>query len=801
MGSTLLSCGAWRVCFVGDILTLSLLQPDLCLPGDPISDEVKEALLCPRATFLFPSTQGLYPPQDLVTAFMDKHSANMGVMHVNRVPKPDFTPPHAGVFNTFLQHAQSLAGASKRWHWGGIVPFSVVAGASSFFPPRVDTCYIDVFGPFDGKHPIVSPRCSPSDIAVETCNYSTPDIRILLVVPTCYSYSQVSNLMRSIDNAAVCVVALTSQVNSIACLRNFRRASSLVCDNQDWTIMGENPDGPSFVHLELPTNYSFTVPPPSLLKAYRWLSLARYTPDRYAWSAAQASVAGRTMRYRGPRVLPTQVTPNYHMDEEDLAFVEHKVCEAMLAGLLVLVALLPFANCIVSPRFVRTTPEGKKRVIVDYTRPGINSHIDADRAFSISSVQAGAELAHAAGPGAILLKADIRSAYNFNTTAACDLPFACERDSPPKQGSYVKLTAQWGNSSAGFCLFDVAHVFATICQLMLLVALIFYVDDYLLVIPGRNGQIDWPRVHWVARSLCQLGNFLNLPLGKFDAGWRIVFLGVTLDTRLNRMFIPSERMARSAARLAAVISSGSAPMRARHLASLLGDIAWSACIVKLLKIRIYAVWTSLAHRVASAGWNCEFRLSAIDLSALRHVLIVVEICARNPERFSRPLKFCLGYDTPTAWSDASKTGVGVVISHVGFWQGQWRHPASLVGKKGALLMPLMEAYGLAAAVDLCIEVGAVADGGLVVGIDSKSVLGAVLKGRSSSPAIHDVLSSVFSTVAERNIDLFVAYVNTDCNHADAPSRIFPLSHIQISGQKRLHVIRCSRLLPAIFRSS
>jgi len=204
--------------------------------------------------------------------------------------------------------------------------------------------------------------------------------------------------------------------------------------------------------------------------------------------------------------------------------------------------------------------------------------------------------------------------------------------------------------------------------------------------------------------------------------------------------------------------------------------------------------------VVSAGWNCQFRLSATDISALKHAMIIMEACCREPDRFSRPLKFTLSYDMPTAWSDASGDGAGVVIANVGFWQGRWYDPASLMSDAGAFLMPLMEAYGLAAAVDLCIALGVVSDGGaLCVGIDSTCVLGAVLKGRSTSPRIHSVLAEMFSQIAKHRIDLYVAYVSTDCNHDDAPSRIFPLHSIQISGARPLYAIRSWPSLVRIFR--
>jgi hypothetical protein len=266
------------------------------------------------------------------------------------------------------------------------------------------------------------------------------------------------------------------------------------------------------------------------------------------------------------------------------------------------------------------------------------------------------------------------------------------------------------------------------------------------------------------------------------------------------MFIPQEKMAASTQRLRMVIASGSAPLKARKLASILGDIAWSANIVQILKLRIYAVWSSLGQRVAQTGWNCKLRLSQSDMAALKQALIIIEACVRQPTRFTRPLKFELSYDLPTAWSDASGTGAGVVIADVGFWQGRWLDPASLLSDVGAVLMPLMEAYGLAAAVDLCIALGAVRDGGaLVVGIDSQCVLGAVLKGRSTSPRIHSVLNNMFSQIAKHSIDLFVAYVHTDSNHADAPSRTFPLHSIQISGAKPLYAIPCWPSLPQIFQ--
>ena len=240
-------------------------------------------------------------------------------------------------------------------------------------------------------------------------------------------------------------------------------------------------------------------------------------------------------------------------------------------------------------------------------------------------------------------------------------------------------------------------------------------------------------------------------------------------------------MCRTASRLRSMIAEGERMITTKHLASIVGDVSWASRCNQLVKPLLKALWIGLSARVAKAGWKSNFFLGKGIIQAAERIIILCDEAAKYPEDFSKNMKKGGGPSPPTSWSDASKQGVGVVVCGKEFYQHEWDSQKWRT-KKGALLMPFMEAMALLGATEIMLDDEDVQrEKRMTCGIDSSTVLSACLRGRSTSSKIHAVILRIFTLVAKSRVDMRIVHVASEANPSDLPSRFFPLQEMKMSG--------------------
>ncbi|GAA5882641.1 hypothetical protein JCM1840_002750 [Sporobolomyces johnsonii] len=68
---------------------------------------------------------------------------------------------------------------------------------------------------------------------------------------------------------------------------------------------------------------------------------------------------------------------------------------------------------------------------------------------------------------------------------------------------------------------------------------------------------------------------------------------------------------------------------------------------------------------------------------------------------------------------------------------------------------------------------------VLVGVDNTNVIDSFAKGRASNKFVNNAIRRLFEAMQLRNIVLFLRYVNTKCNLADAVSRGFLDPHLSL----------------------
>ena len=129
----------------------------------------------------------------------------------------------------------------------------------------------------------------------------------------------------------------------------------------------------------------------------------------------------------------------------------------------------------------------------------------------------------------------------------------------------------------------------------------------------------------------------------------------------------------------------------------------------------------------------------------------------------------------TAFSDASQHRGGFIICKYGFsgfdfdertLADAWR------GKRTSI--PYLEAVALRRCVDTALghpdTLRRAQTHGLVIGIDSESVLWAQLAGNSKEPRLNDIILHIFLSCYRLDVWCELAFVRSACNPADAISR-------------------------------
>ena len=213
------------------------------------------------------------------------------------------------------------------------------------------------------------------------------------------------------------------------------------------------------------------------------------------------------------------------------------------------------------------------------------------------------------------------------------------------------------------------------------------------------------------------------------------------------------------------------------MASLLGHLRFCSCVTSCARPLIRTVYIAMGRRVNTSGWDGFVRLSLAVKDRLYSIERILRVAIHDPGLAPR-VRRVIGY------SDASEPQGGYVIAGAsgGFRGFLWNQSSlSLAMRAKKVSMPYLEALALKACVDAVLfdpDLRAIASGGyLSVGIDSSSVLWAVLRGSSRESHLNDVLTHIFSSTQQIDCRLELFHVASACNPSDPISRI-PPSQVQ-----------------------
>ena len=209
-------------------------------------------------------------------------------------------------------------------------------------------------------------------------------------------------------------------------------------------------------------------------------------------------------------------------------------------------------------------------------------------------------------------------------------------------------------------------------------------------------------------------------------------------------------------------------IRLKTLSSLLGKLTWAAHAIWLVKPLNRTLYRLMAQRLATSGndWSCWVRISPSihdRLSLIRSLLHLHRTMGN------------LAHDAVIAFSDACDTRGGFVILNHGFRGFMWTvADLSAAFRNTRISIPFLEARALL----LCIEeiisaptiLARAQRSGLSIGIDSASVLWAIIRGSSRDQHINSIIYSIFMITKKLNIWLSLTHVSSACNPSDSISR-------------------------------
>jgi hypothetical protein len=484
---------------------------------------------------------------------------------------------------------------------------------------------------------------------------------------------------------------------------------------------------------------------------------------------------GRTIHYDGPRAPLSK--PNWPIPEHLHEHVTKQLDTDCKDTILIPVpSPLPTAHPIISPMSVKVKRiNNKPRTVTDPTATHINEHIDKTTMFSNTTEHARTGI-RILGQNTILLKTDIKSAYNTNLIAPSDLHLHYTRW---KERTFCKRTHQWGFSSAGFTWSDTAFAFAHILTTLLTLYLYYFVDDFLILIPPTPlGLPDYDAAYRTASNIARIAKLLGLTLAKWEMGLSVVFLGVLFDTRTMLCTLPSPRLQLISTDLMAILDAPRS-ITLQHLESVLGSVQWLSRVCNSARPLTQGLITALSQRTLASSTQHRrafLRVShALRDTARRLLYLVHRLLQGDHLRFS--LCYLVARAPYHVWSDASLTAGAIVLRELGFARFAW--PAHF------LALPIASLEALALAIALCTLTSHPTydpSRPVIIGLDSETVVLAAIKGRSATPIIHQTLDYI---IYQLNIDATYIHIDSHANPADPPSR-YPITQIHFSRGASLH---------------
>ena len=296
----------------------------------------------------------------------------------------------------------------------------------------------------------------------------------------------------------------------------------------------------------------------------------------------------------------------------------------------------------------------------------VNDGIESELcSLSYTSVDAAVRLIMAMGPGTLLAKFDIESAYRLIPVHPDDRPLLGMRW---RDKLYIDTTLPFGLRSAPKLFNAVADALQWIMEHNGVPELLHYLDDFLIF--GAPDSLECQQALEKALQLClQLG----VPVAKSKTegpATSIIFLGIELDTVAKMVRLPREKLHR----LQREISkwTGRRSCSKRELLSLIGQLQHACCVVKpgrsFLRrmITLSTVAKELHHKIRlNRGFRSDLQWWASFLPSWNGVSMMSGVVPAHPTA-------SITSDTSGSW------GCGAFSSAGDWFQLKWPEPWSEV---------------------------------------------------------------------------------------------------------------------------
>ena len=413
----------------------------------------------------------------------------------------------------------------------------------------------------------------------------------------------------------------------------------------------------------------------------------------------------------------------------------------------------PFRLFHCSPLGAAVKPDGSVRLILDLSSPrgaSVNSGISREEfAVRYTSVDAAVDIVRRLGKDAFMAKADIRHAFRLCPVRPADWPLLCYQWAGRV---YVDLRLPFGARSSPFIFTQFAEALHWIAvHVRGCLHVLHYLDDYFL---ARASEAACARDLDAFQDLCR---DLGVPLApeKLVLPTRCLqFLGITLDSSLQEMRLPPEKLARLRACLPAWRTRQKCTKR--ELLSLIGVLSFACKVVRPGRIFL--------RRLIDLSMTVPALAHHISLTAAARADIawwVEFLPSWNGRAFFPPppvAAAALGFAT-----DASGVGLGAVYGQ------QWLYAAWPPAFR-AYHINVLELFAVAVAVH-CWG-GEWHDAQILLHTDNMPVVQVWATGTCKCPHIMSLVRRLFFFLAQRNVNLRLAHVPGCQNiNADMLSRL------------------------------
>lgn len=419
------------------------------------------------------------------------------------------------------------------------------------------------------------------------------------------------------------------------------------------------------------------------------------------------------------------------------------------------------------PLGAQAKPNGKVRMLVDPTLPGVNQHM-VSLPCNLPSIE---EIFKHVKPHSVLGKRDLLNGFYHLVLSHESRRFMGFRHPTTNEvGRWIVLPQGTKQSPAFFCEVSAAAatIFGKLFSANNIKAVIFvYVDDFVII---ADTHTDMQRAfEEMDKEAVRLGLVFNpeKDVGKTEPLTSIEALGIEIDAAKQELRLPESKRARyldDVNTFTSTYSSRNCAPR-KTVESLVGKLLYACRVCRWGYLYVQAILDQLYPTTGASAtvqlsdalwWDLKFWQETLDVTkgnwqgVRKHMLGTKDLHV-HPANFSTHM-----------FTDASKTyGLGGVL-------GGETHSATWAGDQSGVHIGTLELKALAECLKHWKQL--LAQQTVLAWMDNTQAVSAVNKGASRIPALRGILLEIALLGAEYGFEVKAKHIPGELNPADAPSR-------------------------------